>query len=322
MKVLVIQQRMGIGDMVMFLSYIHAISKKENCPVSLLIKKTSKADQFLEHDSHVEKIITLDRNSTKSGKHDGFLGFFNLVNELKKENYNKVYIFNSSLRFKLIAKLANIKVIIQYPLFQKKGQNVFKAAKKFTENVVGASVSSQPKIFLQEKDILQVRKKYLFSKDFKHICVGLSASGPTKRWDIDRFISTFEKIEKKYPCKFYLAAGKNDKELINRFKTSALGKNSISFEEMPIKETLPIIKNCDIYVGNDTSWLHLSCALDLKCIALFMDSPVLAYGKYSTNISVIIPKNETEESTTHNTNGKNRIEVEQVYQKINQVLFN
>ena len=38
--------------------------------------------------------------------------------------------------------------------------------------------------------------------------------------------------------------------------------------------------------------------------------------------NLIIPKNETEESTTHNTNGKNRIEVEQVYQKINQVLFN
>ena len=39
MKVLVIQQRMGIGDMVIFLSYIHAISKKEGYPVSILVKE-------------------------------------------------------------------------------------------------------------------------------------------------------------------------------------------------------------------------------------------------------------------------------------------
>ena len=27
---------------------------------------------------------------------------------------------------------------------------------------------------------------------------------------------------------------------------------------MSIRETLPIISNCDLYVGNDTGWLHLS----------------------------------------------------------------
>ena len=36
MKVLVIQQRMGIGDMVIFLPYIHAISEKYDVPVSVL----------------------------------------------------------------------------------------------------------------------------------------------------------------------------------------------------------------------------------------------------------------------------------------------
>ena len=42
MKVLVIQQRMGIGDMIIFLPYIHAISKKFQSKVSLLVKKIQK----------------------------------------------------------------------------------------------------------------------------------------------------------------------------------------------------------------------------------------------------------------------------------------
>ena len=39
MKILVIQNRMGIGDTVIFLPFIKAISKKFGVPVSLLVKK-------------------------------------------------------------------------------------------------------------------------------------------------------------------------------------------------------------------------------------------------------------------------------------------
>jgi len=315
MKVLVIQQRMGIGDMVLFLSYIHAISKKENSPVSILVKESSKATDFLNKDGHIAKIIILDRKE-RAGEHDGFFGFFNLVKKLKKESFEKVYIFNSSLRYALLAKFAGIKKIYQYPLFKKRGQNIVKTAKKFTEESLGISVSTKPKLYLDKKLILEVKKKYNFSKEVKHICIGLSASGYSKKWPIERFITTFLKIADEIPCKFYLAGGKSDQALIKEFTNTSLGKNSISFENMSINETLPIIANCDLYVGNDTGWLHLSSALGLRSIALFMDSPVAAYGKYSDNIEVIIPAGETEESTTHNTKGKEKISVEQVFIKI------
>ena len=59
----------------------------------------------------------------------------------------------------------------------------------------------------------------------------------------------------------------------------------------------------------------MSCALSLKYVALFMDSPVLAYGKYSDKISVVVPDGETEETTTHNTRGKDKISVDQVFLK-------
>jgi hypothetical protein len=41
----------------------------------------------------------------------------------------------------------------------------------------------------------------------------------------------------------------------------------------------------------------------------------LAYGKYSDRISLVLPEGETEDSTTHNTRGKNRISFEEVYKK-------
>ena len=39
MNILAIQNRMGIGDTVIFLPYIEAISKKFNTPINLLVKK-------------------------------------------------------------------------------------------------------------------------------------------------------------------------------------------------------------------------------------------------------------------------------------------
>ena len=42
------------------------------------------------------------------------------VAEIKLKNFDKVFIFNSSLRYLLISKLAGIKNISQYPLFRKK----------------------------------------------------------------------------------------------------------------------------------------------------------------------------------------------------------
>ena len=44
MKVLVIQPKIGMGDMVIYLPYIHAISEKYQTPVSILVKENSRAN--------------------------------------------------------------------------------------------------------------------------------------------------------------------------------------------------------------------------------------------------------------------------------------
>ena len=297
MKILIIQQRYGIGDMVIFLPYIHAISKKFNTPVSLLSKESSKASDIFGADSHIDEIINLDKEK------DGLRGFFKLSNELKKRKFDRVFIFNSSLRYNLVAKFSGIKSIHQYPLFRSK-DNIVHSAKIFTQGIIGKNVSTEPNL-----KISNIKNNY--DKNFKHICLGISASGPTKRWDINNYIKLCRELIKNKNCKFYLAGGKNDIELINKIKNSDIGNNCKSFEELSIKETLPIIKNCDCYIGSDTGFAHLSVALGVKALTLFMDSPVMAYGRYSSKMITIEPEGE-KDSTKHNTLGKNKISFDSV----------
>ena len=47
MKILVIKNRMGIGDMVIFLQFIEAISKKFNSSINLLTKESKKAENSI-----------------------------------------------------------------------------------------------------------------------------------------------------------------------------------------------------------------------------------------------------------------------------------
>ena len=74
MKVLVIQNRMGIGDLIIFLPYIFYISKELNIPVNLLVKESTKAKELLKDSPYIDEIIILDRDDKKkAGKHQGLV---------------------------------------------------------------------------------------------------------------------------------------------------------------------------------------------------------------------------------------------------------
>jgi len=305
MKILIIQPKKGMGDMIIYLPYIHAISKNYKKSVSLLVKDNSRAKDLLADDSHIDEIITLKKEM------DGLGGIFKLLNELKKRNFDKVFIFNSSFRYNLITKLAGIKSIYQYPLFRSK-DNIVHSAKIFTENIINEIVSSEPNLIIKKKDSV-------LDKNFKHVCLGISASGPTKRWDVNNYIKLAEKLAEKTKCKFYIAGGKKDIELINKFKNSKVGKDSISFENLSIKETLQYISDCNLYIGNDTGWAHISVALKVKALTIFCDSPILAYGRYSKRMNTIEPEGE-KDTTSHDTLGKNKISFNEVSAKAIQLL--
>ena len=161
----------------------------------------------------------------------------------------------------------------------------------------------------------EAKKKFNISDRTKNIVCGISASGPTKRWDIKNYIKLFENLNSKFECKFFLAGGINDENLIKQILGSSIGNNCISFSKMKIVETIPIIASCQIYIGSDTGWGHIASGLGLKSLFLFMDSPPLAYGVYSKNISIIVPQGETIESCGHNTRGKDKISYDEVLTK-------
>ena len=320
MKILVVQNKMGIGDMVIYLPFIKAISKKFNTTVSILVKESSKAEQFLKNSNFINKIIILERdNNLRSGRHEGLVGSYNLVKDLKQYDFDKVFIFNSSFRFNLIVRAAGIKNIYQYPLLQKKDQHVIQAAKKLLKKNLNLSVETNPEISINDHSVKEARSRYKINNDEKNILLGIGGSGPTKRIPAKIFIKLMRLITQKYKCKFFLATGKNiqEQEILKEILDTEFKNECYRLDDLNLTEILPIIKNCDASVCNDSSFSHLSSGLGIKTIVLMADTPIL-YGNYSSMMHPIIPDGEN--TVSHDTLGKNKINSNKIFDQLDHIL--
>ena len=79
-KALVIIKSMGIGDLCILISNIHAISKKIEKKVTVLAHKNTRASEILKNDPHVEEVIELTENEIK--------GFINIIKIIRSKHSN------------------------------------------------------------------------------------------------------------------------------------------------------------------------------------------------------------------------------------------
>ena len=319
MKILVIQNRMGIGDTVIFLPYIQAISKKFNTPVSILVKKNSKADQYLNQTNYIDKIIFLERDNHKKERHDGWFGSLRLIKDLKNYKFDRIFIFNSSLRYNLIARLAGIQKIYQYPLFEKKNQHITQPAMNLIKKNLKLEINTNPEIQINSSLVESAISKFSINKEEINILLAVGGSGPTKRVPAKTFLLVMEKINNIKKCKFFLATGKDTEEqkILSEIINSKFKDKCFSLDDMSISDTLPIIKNCNVSICNDTGFGHLSSALGIKTITLMADTPLI-YGSYSSNMYPIIPDGEV--SVSHKTLGKDKINPEKIFNKLMSII--
>ena len=192
--------------------------------------------------------------------------------------------------------------------------------RKFIKDKLDLDIRENPEIKINKKLVKETIVKYKIDKNVNNILLGIGGSGPTKRIPSSTFLNVIEKALSRKKCKFFLATGnKRDEQIIlNEIIHSNFGKNCVRLDHLSIKETLPIIKCCNVSICNDSSFSHLSAALNIKTITLMADTPLI-YGSYNTNMIPIIP--DDVESVTHGTLGKDKINPKKIFDKLEKILF-
>ena len=132
---------------------------------------------------------------------------------------------------------------------------------------------------------------------------------------INNYIKLLEELNKKHPSKFFIAAGRDDKILVEKIMDSSIAKRCVSLCNLNIEQMIPIFASCGCCISNDTGFGHLAANLNVQVLMIFCDSPASSYGLWNPNIKVVVPEGETIESTKHNTRGKDKISFDEVLKK-------
>ena len=70
-KTIIFVRSIGIGDLIILLANIHAISRKINNKVTVVAQKNTHANFILQNDPHIEEVIILDKKEIKGKRWDG-----------------------------------------------------------------------------------------------------------------------------------------------------------------------------------------------------------------------------------------------------------
>ncbi len=296
----------GLGSNLLHLSYCHEIAKKYG-PVKI-ITLCGNLDQALEDDPNIQEVILIKKNKKISD-----IPFISMT--LKKLQLDKIFIFYPSPRLFLSSKLAGIKKIYNYPLFKKKNLHLIEAAKKFTCKSLNINFCpTETKFFVNNEKIIY-SKKY-FRDDHYNIIIGAGSSGPDTRWGEKNFVSLINKLNENGNYYFYIQSGPEQNEISKNIIEKIKKKNCMDLSMMNIRQIIPILYLCDMYVGNDSFSHHVTSQCNKPSIVMLLNTPK-AYSDYSINQHRIIPDNAKIEDMDHSSKYKaDSISVEKVFNKI------
>ena len=307
MKIGVFLNFVGLGSNLLHLSYCHQIAKKYG-PINI-ITQCNKLKEALEDDPLINEIIIFEK------KKKTIINMFYLSNFLKKLNLDKLFIYYPGKRIYLAARLSGIKDIMYYKNFKKKNLHLVEAAKDFTCKCLNLNNCPTETDFFISKKNKEIGKK-LIQKNKFNIVLGVGSSGPTTKWGVKNYSDLINKLNLIGNFHFYLLCGKQEIEISNLIISKLISKNCISLHDMSIKQLIPILANCKMYVGNDSFGHHITSQLKIPSIVILLDTPK-AYTDYSVNQYRILPEGISIDEIDHDSNFKpNQIDVEKVIDKI------
>lgn len=286
---LVIQPLPGIGDMVWHLPHIHAIAQASpGGQVTVLTKARSRAEQLLAADPHVRQVLWLQRE--RRGHHAGLSGLLRLARQLRACRFDTVWILHDSARYAFAAWLAGIprrigyttgaaRVLFTQPLRLTSDQQAWHPIDKadLLLRVQGLNV---PSARLSIAADAAVRVQQRFGSNAKPwVALGIGTSEPYKQWGAPRFAELACALARRYGMTAFLIGGDGERTLGDEIAASAQSRG-VKIENalgLSVADTMALLAECRIYVGNDTGFLNVAAAVGVPAFGLFGASPPLTH---------------------------------------------
>lgn len=284
-----IQPLPGIGDMVWHLPHIHAIAQASpDGTVTVLTKARSRAEQLFAADPQVRDVLFLERE--RGGRHAGPIGLLRLAWQLRAQRFDSVWILHDSARYAVAAWLAGIprrigyatgaaRVLLNKPLSLTPEQHVWHPIDK-ADLLMRAHRLNMPAARLVVAADATVRIRSRFAATAKPwVALGIGTSEPYKQWGAPRFAELACALAQRYGMSAFLIGGDGERVLGDEIIAQA-ARQGVTVRNalgLSVADTMALLADCRVYVGNDTGFLNVAAAVGVPAFGLFGASPPLIH---------------------------------------------
>lgn len=287
MKALIVQTAF-IGDVILTLPFVECI---KNVPEIESVDYLATPDVYniLEGNLNLGKIIIYD----KRGKDKGLINLFRIIDKIKKEKYDIVYIPHRSFRSAVIPLLAGIKKRVGFSnsaasflLTEKIRYN--KNIHEIERNLSLLSLNSklcqekQPEICFDKGDTEKVEQFFRtneIKEDEKLVGIAPGSRWETKRWVKERFAELIKLLKERKNVRSIIFGSERDFQICEQinYLSEFVGINTAGIFT-PRQSSIAMGKT-NVVVTNDSGSTHLAVAGNAKVITIY-GATIPGFGFY------------------------------------------
>lgn len=279
MNICVIYSSPKLGDIILQLPFLKAISDKYNKKIILCVNKHISIKEILENQYYIDSVI---ENSFRKGKFF-FYDVLKLTSDLSKKKITEIFIFEKTKGTAIAAKLAGIKKIYGYGI----GAQKFLVDKSMVleKNDLRYNYSSQTEKFLNKFNIpttydqkfltLKLSKKDNFFLKYDKLpkpwaCFAIDSTEVNRIWPQKNFAKLADKIiEKKLAKTIFVINHENHKNYFNALVENSNNKNNfINCKILNRYEIIHVINVSNFFVGIDSGPSCVAGALGKKTFCI------------------------------------------------------
>ncbi|MEK6646664.1 MAG: glycosyltransferase family 9 protein [Candidatus Firestonebacteria bacterium] len=284
-KVLVVRQHNERGDILLMVPMLRAIKQKIPEVDITLITRNFTAE-LMKNNPYVNEILIYDSKNFLKHPWTAF-SFFKKI-RIKKMD---LAIVPSTVSFSLTSALishfskAKIKVGTNGKHFGFYGNtdflfnlNVLPIEKHQVDlnldyvRILGIDTNDKQHLVELTEEEIQFGKNFIAQNIDKNnkllVAIHPGAGKLPNRWPVEKFAQLVELLEKEMNASIIVMCGPNEKELVSTFLKSTTIKPVI-VPQIPIRQLAAIIKQCKLFICNDTGVLHIAAGVNTSTVAIF-----------------------------------------------------
>ena len=144
--------------------------------------------------------------------------------------------------------------------------------------------SEQPRIFMKKSDLKKARTimKELDYNQVPVIALNPSASWPAKKWPLNYFADLGMSVLENFNARILVLWGPGELDDAKKL-ADKIGSYAAVHPATDISEQAALLSLCNLYVGNDTSPMHMAAAVGIPTVGIFGPTNARLQGLFGKN---------------------------------------